>query len=194
MAKKASTVESEKWGARRRGVRRVHPDRRTTLRLKPDRRRSPGRRKGDKAEAAALEKKLSEAREAAETFGPHDPRLATALTDLALFYYQHGKYTDAEPLHQRALAIREKVREPTHPEVIASLQNLAALYYAQGRYAGTERLIKRLLSILERAHGPNHPSVADTLQDYSELLQARGEHKRAALTAARAKVVRTKQR
>ncbi len=194
VAKKTSAVESDKWGVRRRGVRRIHPDRRGTLRLRPDRRRSFGRRKEDRAEAAALEKQLCQARETAETFGPDNPRLATALADLAFFYYRLGKYADAEPLHQRALAIREKVLEPTHPDVIASLQNLAALYYAQGRYAGTERLIKKLLAVLEQTHGPNHPLVADTLQDYAELLRARGKHDRAELTAARAKVVRSKQR
>ena len=194
VAKKTRAVESEKGGVRRRGVRRIRPDRRNTLRLKPDRRRNFGRRKDDRAEAAALQKQLCQARETAETFGPDNPRLATALTDLALFYYQQGKYADAEPLHQRALAIRKKAFEPTHPDVIASFQGLAALYYAQGRYAGAERLVKKLLAVLEQTHGPNHPLVADTLEDYAELLRARGKHDRAEVAAARAKVVRSKQR
>ena len=35
---------------------------------------------------------------------------------------------DAEPLHQRALAICEKALGPEHPDVAMSLNNLAALY------------------------------------------------------------------
>ncbi|MCZ6577411.1 MAG: tetratricopeptide repeat protein [Gammaproteobacteria bacterium] len=44
----------------------------------------------------------------AEAFGPDDPRLATTLTNLALFYKTQGKSAEAEPLYQRALAIFEK--------------------------------------------------------------------------------------
>jgi len=39
-----------------------------------------------------------------------------------------GKYAEAEPLYQRALAISEKTLGPEHPQVATSLNNLALLY------------------------------------------------------------------
>ena len=46
-----------------------------------------------------------------------------------------GKYTEAEPFIQRALAITEKALGPEHPDVATSLNNLAALYQDQGNMA-----------------------------------------------------------
>ncbi len=38
-----------------------------------------------------------------------------------------GRYAEAEPLFQRALAINEKALGPEHPDVAQSLENYAAL-------------------------------------------------------------------
>ena len=99
-------------------------------------------------------KQTKAALEAAEAFGPDDPRLATTLNNLAEFYRAQGKYVEAEPLHERALAIREKALGPEHPDVAQSLNNLALLYQAQGKYAEAEPLHKRALAIREKALGP----------------------------------------
>ena len=47
--------------------------------------------------------------------------VATSLNTLAYFYEKQGRYADAEPLYQRALAIREKEFGPDHPNVAQSL-------------------------------------------------------------------------
>ena len=54
--------------------------------------------------------------------------VATSLNNLAGLYYNQGQYAKAEPLYQRALAIREKALGPEHPDVAQSLNNLAVLY------------------------------------------------------------------
>ena len=48
--------------------------------------------------------------------GPDHPDTATSLNDLAELYNSQEKYAGAEPLLQRALAIREKVLGPRHPD------------------------------------------------------------------------------
>ena len=101
----------------------------------------------------------------AERFGPEDPRLATSLNNLALLYKSQGRYEAAEPLHKRALAIKEKALGPDHPDVATSLNNLAGLYRAQGRYEAAEPLDKRALVIWEKALGPDHPDVATSLNN-----------------------------
>ena len=49
---------------------------------------------------------------------------------LANIYFYKGEYAKAEPLFQRALAIREKALGPDHPDVAETLGALARLYEA----------------------------------------------------------------
>ena len=84
-------------------------------------------RQGNYPEA---EKRLVAALEAAEGFGPRDPRLATTLNNLAEIHRAQGKYAEAEPLYKRALAIDEKALGSDHLDVATDLNNLALLYKA----------------------------------------------------------------
>ena len=47
--------------------------------------------------------------------------------NLALLYKTQGKDSEAEPLHKRSLAIREKALGPEHPHVATTLEDYAAL-------------------------------------------------------------------
>ncbi len=53
--------------------------------------------------------------------------MAQSLNNLAELYRAQGRYAEAEPHYQRALAILEKVLGPEHPDVATSLENYAAL-------------------------------------------------------------------
>ncbi len=59
--------------------------------------------------------------------------MATSLNNLAVLYQDQGKYTEAEPLYQRTLAIWEKALGPEHPLVATSLENSANLLRTTGR-------------------------------------------------------------
>jgi tetratricopeptide (TPR) repeat protein len=144
---------------------------------------------GDYTEA---EKQYTAALRKAEEFGSQDPRLATSLSNLALLYEAQGRYAEAEPLHQRALATRERALGPEHPYVATSLNNLAELYRVQGRYAEAEPLFKRALAIWEKAPGPEHPHVATSLENYAALLRQTGRNAEADRVDARAKRIRAK--
>ncbi len=82
---------------------------------------------------------------------PKIPRVATALNNLAVLYQEQGRNADAEPLHKRALAIREKALGPDHPQVAASIKNLADLYKALGRDGEAEAMAKREQAIRAKA-------------------------------------------
>ena len=69
-----------------------------------------------------------------------------------------GRYAEAEPLHKRSLAIREKVLGPESPAVAQSLNTLAVVYRCQGRYAEAEPLLKRSLAIWEQQLGRSIPA------------------------------------
>ncbi len=58
-----------------------------------------------------------------------------------------GRYAEAEPLFQRALAIDEKALGPEHPDVAQSLENYAALLRQTARADEAERMEARAKAI-----------------------------------------------
>jgi tetratricopeptide (TPR) repeat protein len=86
-------------------------------------------------------------------FGANHANYAVALNKLAIVIEAQGNYGEAEELHKRALAIRERALGASHLDVANSLNNLARVYRKQGRYAEAEELHKRGLAIMERALG-----------------------------------------
>jgi hypothetical protein len=56
------------------------------------------------------------------------------------YLHQRGRYTDAEPLSQRALAIREKALGPEHPDVAMYLEDYLLLLRAMDRSQEAEPL------------------------------------------------------
>ena len=103
-----------------------------------------------------------------------------------------GKYTEAEPLYQRALAIDEKALGPEHPDVATDLNNLALLYQGQGKYTEAEPLHKRALAIWEKALGPEHPHVGQSLNNLAALYQAQGKYTEAEPLFQRSLAIREK--
>src|SRR4029079_551496 len=90
-----------------------------------------------------------------------------------------GAYAKAEPLYERALAIREKALGQEHPDVAASLNNLAWLYHTKGDYVKAEPLYERALAIREKALGQEHPKVAQSLTNLAGLSLAQSNISRA---------------
>src|SRR5262249_48332810 len=101
---------------------------------------------------------------------------ATALNKRVIELFQAGKFAEAVPLAQRAVAIREKAFGPNHPNVGASSSNLAGLHGRRGRDADAEPLYKRVLAIVEKARGPGHPDVAIALLNLAEIYRSQGRY------------------
>jgi tetratricopeptide (TPR) repeat protein len=106
------------------------------------------------------------------------PRIVT-LNNLAALYSTKRQYGKAEPLYERALAIREKALGLEHADLAASLDNLALLYDDQGQYAKAEPPYGRALAIFEKLLGPEHPNVAACLLNYAFLLRKMRRRKEA---------------
>ena len=107
-------------------------------------------------------------------------------------YYGTGRYQEAIPLAQRALAIAEKALGPAHPDTAGSLNNLAELYRATGAYAKAEPLYERALAIAEKALGPAHPDTASALNSLAALYYATGAYAKAEPLHQRALAIREK--
>jgi tetratricopeptide (TPR) repeat protein len=104
------------------------------------------------------------------------PDLADSLNNLACLYESMGRYTEAEPLYVRSLAISEEDLGANHPDTATSLNNLAVLYYSMGKYAEAEPLHVRSLAIKEEQLGANHPSTATSLNNLAELYRSMGRY------------------
>jgi tetratricopeptide (TPR) repeat protein len=106
--------------------------------------------------------------------------------------YGQGKYDEAIPLAERALAIREKAFGPEHPKVAEALNNFGLLYRTKGDYARAEPLHQRALAISEKAQGPEHPDVAEALTKLAILYQTKGDYARVEPLYQRALAIREK--
>jgi hypothetical protein len=56
---------------------------------------------------------------------------SVTLNNLASMLAEQGRYEEARPLHERALAIREKVLGKEHPDTEMLRENLRSLYSSQ---------------------------------------------------------------
>jgi tetratricopeptide (TPR) repeat protein len=104
---------------------------------------------------------------------------ARLLNQTARYLYRRAQYPQAEPLYQRALAIRVQQLGPEHPDTATSLNGLAGLYYKQGKYEQAEPLFKRALAIREQQLGSEHPDTAQSLNDLALLYYRQGKYEQA---------------
>jgi tetratricopeptide (TPR) repeat protein len=141
------------------------------------------------AKWAQCERLVPQALACASLIGAHGlefEEAARLLNGGGHYLYQRGRYYEAEPLYQRALAMRGKVLGPEDPDVAQSLNNLGVLYRAQGKYAEAEPLYQRALAIWEKALGPEHANVATGLNNLAGLYHAQGKYAQAELLYQRA--------
>lgn len=108
-----------------------------------------------------------------------DREEAQRLTRQVLQLEQQGKYTEALPLAQQAVAIYEKVRGTEHPETAMALDSLSSLYREMGDYAHALPLAQRALAMREKALGSTHPDTATSLNNLALIYQALGNNTQA---------------
>jgi tetratricopeptide (TPR) repeat protein len=101
-------------------------------------------RDGKFAEAAVFAARALELAE--QRFGPQDPVLAQALSNLAYLYLKLNRYSDAESLYARAVAIYE-VTGHHEGALWDALQRLAEADRALGRTAESDALLTRARAI-----------------------------------------------
>jgi CHAT domain-containing protein/Tfp pilus assembly protein PilF len=117
---------------------------------------------------------------------------AEELNQQALNLYKKGRYSDAIPLAERALAIREKALGPEHPATATSLSGLALLYESTAAYGKAEPLYQRALAIREKALGSEHPATATALSNLAAFYVTTGAYAEAEALHRRALAIREK--
>src|SRR5205807_5949378 len=104
--------------------------------------------------------------------GPEHADVASVLNNLAVFYTNERRYSEAEKTHLRALAIREKVHPPTHPDIAQSKCNLAVVYHSRGDYARAAELYRASLKSWEDATDKPPEDYEIVASNYADLLRS----------------------
>jgi tetratricopeptide (TPR) repeat protein len=119
--------------------------------------------------------------------------VADSLDRLGKLYHDQGRYSDAEPLYVRSLAIREKQLGEDHLDTAASINNLANLYKSTGRYVEAEPLYIRSLAINDKQLGAEHQETSTVLNNLALLYESMGRYIEAEPLYLRSLSVREKQ-
>ena len=93
-------------------------------------------------------------------YGPMNPQVATAHSNLGGALQALGDLSGALAAFERALAIDEKIYGPDHPDVAKDMNNLGNALLTIGDPRGAWSAYVCALAILEHVLGPDHPDVA----------------------------------
>ncbi len=111
--------------------------------------------------------------------------------------FAHGlagqsRYSDAERILRRALAICEKTVGPEHEDVASCVQSVGSTLAFQARYPEAEAMMRRALELWTRLRGPDDANVASALRSIGAVLERSGNLSEAAVFKARAQEILAK--
>ncbi|RDW57813.1 hypothetical protein BP5796_12614 [Coleophoma crateriformis] len=95
------------------------------------------------------------------------------------FYFDHGKYPDAEKMYREALQLKETVLGKDHPQTLTSMSNLAGALTRRGKYPDAENMYREVLQSLETVLGKDHPETLTSMTNLSEVLSSQGKYSEA---------------
>ena len=122
---------------------------------------------GQTIEAEPMLRKALSIQEASH---PEDPETGFTMNNLALLYGQAGRWSEAEPLVQKAVEIFNRATGTDSVETAMLLANLASVHMQQGRPERAEPLFRRARITYEKTLGGEHPQLAMVLSQEGLLL------------------------
>jgi serine/threonine-protein kinase len=129
---------------------------------------------------------MQPASEALAELADDDRLRAASLNSLGMLLSDMGRYEEAQKVHERVLALRQKSLGSEHPDVATTLNNLGGVLFYLGKYEEARQMHARTLALREKILGPEHPHVAASLNNLGlalwklgQLEEARAAHERA---------------
>lgn len=98
----------------------------------------------------------------------------TSINNLAFFYQNQGRYSEAEPLFKKACQIHEKTLGGEHPDTLTSILNLALLYKDQGWYSEAKPLFEEVVQLRKKLLGWEHPDTLSSMNSLAALYVVMG--------------------
>jgi len=101
-----------------------------------------------------------------------EPELqARMMETMGAVYRKLGLNAKAEPLLERALALRTKLQGPEHPDTLEVGGELGVLLWQRGRYEEAEEILRRVLEVRQRVLGREHPKTLLTMNRLGIVLK-----------------------
>jgi len=105
------------------------------------------------------------------------PAIAASLNQtLATLYRAIGRYSDARPLQEKALATRKRVLGETHADTLESMHALGYLMRLQGDLPGAEILLNETLTMCKAALGNDHPVTLESQSTCGGILRLKKQY------------------
>jgi hypothetical protein len=113
---------------------------------------------------------------------PENRQTLNSVDNLARVLRDRGKkYEEAEEMHRRALAGREKELGENHPYTLTGVYSLAYLYHIQGNTQAAQPLHRQTIVGYGTALCPSHPTTLGCERHFASMQQ--GSTPRSWLTA-----------
>jgi tetratricopeptide (TPR) repeat protein len=129
------------------------------------------------------------ATEHAERLGVAGEAVGSLLNRASTYLWARGRYREARPLADRALAVTESAVGPNHPAAATQHNHLGRILHDLGDLAGARAHFEQALAIDEAAVGPDHPRIATVGNNLGNLLLAVGDSEAAQTQYERALVI-----
>jgi tetratricopeptide (TPR) repeat protein len=152
---------------------------------------SEGAKAYDQANWGAAERSFKLALKEADSFGDADLRLASSLTNLGVLYNYRGQSSKAEPLFERAIAIKQKALGADNPEVLATVGKMCHFYLKAGNYAKADALSDKILAYADKAL-KDRSQVSSSFAKLSSFYQTHKELESAEILVKQAQVLTEK--
>ncbi|KAB8234347.1 purine and uridine phosphorylase [Aspergillus alliaceus] len=124
-----------------------------------------------KQEAEELDMQVMETRK--QVLGPEHPHTLTSMANLALTYWDQGRWKEAEELQVQAMETQKKILGPEHPDILTSMHNLAFTWESLGKLSDALMLMEKCVELHTKLFGPDHPYTLSSSKALSEWLQAK---------------------
>lgn len=106
-------------------------------------------------------------------FGENSLPVASSTAGLGYALLKLGRFDDAEPLLERAVAMHRELGADS--DEIVPFDQLASLYVDRGRFEEAEALYRQALERTRRIHGANHPDTATRENNLATLYYRTGQ-------------------
>ncbi|MBX9568000.1 MAG: tetratricopeptide repeat protein [Candidatus Obscuribacterales bacterium] len=126
----------------------------------------------NKAKSAAA---VAEAKSDSKGIKRNKAKLAMAYRNLAIVYYETGKYSQAQLLFLDAIKAHSSVFGRNDDFVVGILHTLAASYYKQGKLVEAEGYYKQEIDAIKAMRHPNPLKLAVTANNLAAIYQRLGE-------------------
>lgn len=113
-----------------------------------------------------------------------------SLQQHAQLLFDQGRYIDAVSPAKEALAIRERILEPTHPDVATALTTLGLIHGTLIELPQATALLERALELRRSNLGSDHPIVGESLTNLGGVQYASGDFVRAIQTLEQSLMIR----